>query len=199
MTIRTETQPAATGDTTAAESRGVVTGPGTIQFERVLPGPVERVWSYLVDSDKRGQWLASGPLEQRVGGRVELTFRNSELTPHDEPVPEDCRKYEGKTSVGRVTRWEPQRVLAYSWGGEPGSASEVTFELSPRDDGQVLLVLTHRRLDGRKAMLGVSGGWDTHLGVLADRLADRTPRPFWSTHARLKAEYERMLPADAGK
>ena len=31
-----------------------------VRFERLLPGPIERVWSYLTDSEKRGKWLASG-------------------------------------------------------------------------------------------------------------------------------------------
>ena len=25
----------------------------TVRFERILPGPIERVWSYIVESDKR--------------------------------------------------------------------------------------------------------------------------------------------------
>ena len=25
----------------------------TVRFERMLPGPIERVWEYLTDSDKR--------------------------------------------------------------------------------------------------------------------------------------------------
>ena len=29
----------------------------TVRFERLLPGPIDRVWSYLTKSDKRAQWL----------------------------------------------------------------------------------------------------------------------------------------------
>ena len=32
--------------------------PGTVKMERLLPGPVERVWAYLTESDKRARWLA---------------------------------------------------------------------------------------------------------------------------------------------
>ena len=28
-------------------SYGVVTEPGTVRIERLLPGPAERIWSYL--------------------------------------------------------------------------------------------------------------------------------------------------------
>ena len=58
---------------------GVLTEARTIRFQRVLPGPIERVWAFLTESDKRGRWLASGPMELRVGGRVELNFRHAEL------------------------------------------------------------------------------------------------------------------------
>ena len=35
----------------------------TVRFERMLPGPIERVWSYIVESDKRKQWLCAGDIE----------------------------------------------------------------------------------------------------------------------------------------
>ena len=66
---------------------GVATGSRTVCIRRVLPGPIERIWAYLTESEKRGRWLASGPMELRVGGRVELNFRNAELAPQVEPMP----------------------------------------------------------------------------------------------------------------
>ncbi len=138
---------------------GVVTESGTVRFERVLPGPIERVWAYLTESEKRGKWLATGNMELRVGGRVE-----------------HC---------------EPPRLLTLTWGEEP-TASEVTFALTPRGS-DVLLVLTHRRLGDRAAMVEVAGGWHTHLGILADNLGGVEPRAFWSTHSRLAADYDSRL------
>jgi len=67
---------------------GTFTEPGTIRFERLLPGPIERVWSYLTESKKRGKWLATGEMELRVGGNVELIFNHADLSPHTEQVPE---------------------------------------------------------------------------------------------------------------
>ncbi|MCI0406725.1 MAG: SRPBCC family protein [candidate division Zixibacteria bacterium] len=164
-------------------------------MERVLPGPIERVWAYLTESEKRGKWFAAGEMELREGGRVELLFHNSQLSPHAEPTPEKYKKYEGYKSTGQVTRCEPPRVLAFLWGEEKGPPSEVTFELSPRGD-DVLLVLTHRRLATRGNMVGVSGGWHIHLAILSDILHGVPPRPFWSNHAKLEAEYEKRIPAD---
>jgi uncharacterized protein YndB with AHSA1/START domain len=171
---------------------GVVTEPGTVRIQRVLPGPIERVWAYLTESEKRGTWLASGDMEPRVGGQVELRFRNSELSAHGESPPEKHREHAcgGSQTDGRVTAWEPPQRLGYTWGG----GSEVTFELTPRE-ADVLLVLTHRRLGDRNEMLSVSAGWHAHLDILGDKLAGRETRPFWSTHARLEEEYAARIPA----
>ena len=37
---------------------GTLIGNNSIRFERLLPGPIERVWAYLVEPDKRALWLA---------------------------------------------------------------------------------------------------------------------------------------------
>jgi hypothetical protein len=83
-------------------------------------------------------------------------------------------------------------VLSFSWAGEAGEESEVTFELTPRGS-DVLLVLTHRRLPDRKAMISVAGGWHAHLGVLVDLLNGREPGPFWSALAVIDDEYTRRF------
>lgn len=178
-----------------ADEHGVMPERGTIIFRRLLPGPIERVWEYLTDSDKRGLWLAKGKMELRVGGRVELNFFHADLSPIYEKTPDkykDCEN--GVSFTGRITRCEPPRVLAYTWAESWGEDSEVTFVLTPQDD-DVLLVLTHRRLgDKRETLLSVAAGWHTHLGILMDHLRGKTPLPFWSVHSKLEAEYERKLP-----
>lgn len=171
---------------------GLLVEPGTLRFLRTLPGPVERIWSHLVDPDLRRRWLAAGPIEPRLGGRVELRFRNAELSADDDRAPEKYRACENSgTTFGTVTRWEPPHVLAFTWrdtADASGTESEVTFELVPEDE-RVRLVLTHRRLAAGSETLGVAGGWHTHLGLLEDVLAGRAPRPFWRTHTRVEAEY----------
>jgi uncharacterized protein YndB with AHSA1/START domain len=173
----------------------VVTAARTVRLERVLPGPIERVWAYLTESDKRQTWLAAGPMDLTIGGRVELTFRNAELAEPAEPPPERYRDAGCAVVHGRITRCEPPRLLSYTWNHGTERESEVTFELTPQSE-EVRLVLTHRRLPDRKGMVGVSSGWHTHLGILIDHLNGRAPRPFWPTLDRLEAEYERRLPAD---
>ena len=171
---------------------GMVTGPGTVRLERVLPGPIERVWAYLTEPEKRGKWLASGAMELRVGGRVELVFNHAELSAEKTP-PEEYKKNESCTfRNGRVTKCEPPRLLSYTWGDDPKEKSEVTFELSAQGK-DVLLIVTHRRLRDRGEMVGVASGWHSHLGILDDQLHGREPRPFWTWIHRTKAEYEKRL------
>ena len=38
-----------------AEDFGTLIEPTTLKIERMLPGPIERVWSYLTDNDLRSQ------------------------------------------------------------------------------------------------------------------------------------------------
>ena len=172
---------------------GVVTRPDEVRFERLLPGPIERVWHHLTDPDARGTWLAGGPMELRPGGTVLLRFRHADLSPVREVVPPRYAKYEdGDVLEGHVTRCEPPRRLAFTWGEGRDVPSEVSFELQPEGD-RVRLLLTHRRLDGRDEMLSVASGWHTHLDILAEVLEGRDPAPFWSAHARHEAHYEERL------
>lgn len=167
---------------------GVVLESGAVRFERILPGPLERVWAYITESAKRGTWLASGEIEPRVGGKVELLFKHSEI--NDEAPPERYREVHEKGWLGHgaVTRYEPLRTIAFTWPGEAPAKSEVTFELTPEGE-RVRLVVTHRKLADRTEMTSVSGGWHLHLGILEDRLAGAAPRGFWSRLGGLEAEY----------
>ena len=175
---------------------GTVLESGAVRFERVLPGPIERVWDYLTDSDKRGRWLAGGPMELRPGGRAELRFRHADLTSVQEPTPDKYKAMENGVSVPcTVTACRPPHLLSMTWDGAPFADSEVTFELSPQGT-DVRLVLTHRKLPNRAMMVNVSGGWHTHLAILEDELAGQDRRAFWSTHARLEGEYEKRIAAE---
>jgi len=166
--------------------QGRITAPGTVRIERLLPGPAERLWRYLTESDKRRQWLAAGEMELWPGGAVAHLFRHHELSA--EPTPERYRDVATSPAMtGKVTECDPPRLLAYTWPGDNG-ASEVTFELFP-EGGSVLLVITHRRLPDDETMVSVAAGWDAHLGVLIDRLNGREPGGFWSAHERLAAGY----------
>lgn len=168
-----------------------VLSPTEVRFERLLPGPIEKVWSYLTDAGKRGEWLASGPMEPRVGGKVMLRFKHSHLSPNQAPPP---AKYatmdvEGHRAEETVTQFDPPHRLAFTWGAQ----SEVVFELAPKD-GKVLLTLTHRKLPTEAERDGNAAGWHCHLTVLADKLEGRTPPAFWDIFRKIDAEYANGIP-----
>lgn len=168
-----------------------VTAAGTdgLRLSRLLPGPIDRVWTYLTDSRKRATWLAAGEFDLRLGGRIELQFDNDSLTPGDPPPAKSGGRKPSFT--GTITRYEPPHVLAFTWNGwqEP---TEVTFELQPCD-GDVQLTITHVHLVDRGLRIGVAGGWDTHVRILEARLRGDDPPPFWPTHERLVTEYDARL------
>src|SRR5262245_61628380 len=95
------------GNLTNDAAYGVVVEPGTVRFERLVPGPVERVWSYLIDDDKRSQWFAFGSMEPRVGGRLELRFDHMKLTQRQVPPPERFKDIGVPVGMERITRIEP--------------------------------------------------------------------------------------------
>lgn len=165
-----------------------------IQYKRRLPGPIERVWAYLTEPEKRKTWLAGGEMELKKGGRVELIFDHNDLSPHEDPVPEKYAEHsEGSRLEGVITQIDPPRLLSYTWGESAGFDSEVTFELTP-DNDEVLLTVTHRKLgDDRDMLIGISAGWHTHLSILTERLHGRDPHPFWSVHMDYEREYEQRI------
>ena len=67
-------------DVAMLDDYGVQTGSDTVEIKRLLPGPIDRVWSYLTDSDLRRRWLAAGEMVQKAGLPFEFTWRNDELT-----------------------------------------------------------------------------------------------------------------------
>ncbi|TGY87427.1 SRPBCC family protein [Marinicauda algicola] len=158
--------------------------PRTIRFERLLPGPIDRVWGFLTEPGKRETWLAGGLVEHREGGTIEMIFRNSRLSAASEDVPERFKEFEGMRFSGEVTRYEPPHAFAHTWDG-----TEVTFELTETYDERVKLVLTQTGITDSEERLGILAGWHTHLDILRSRLEDAEPDSFWTLHERYEAAY----------
>ncbi len=125
-----------------------------VRFERLLPGPIERVWEFLVSPDRLPGWFGDAIIEPRAGGAVTIM---------------------GGHVRGVVTTWNPPRRLTYTWNVfTPGEAespypeSYVTFELESRGS-DVRLTLTHlpvlERFEKQNAM-----GWHTFLDMLGAAL-----------------------------
>jgi uncharacterized protein YndB with AHSA1/START domain len=132
-----------------------------VRMERLLPGPIERVWEHLTNTQLLAAWFGEkSSIEPRQGGAVRL------LDGHIR---------------GTVTQWHPPKQLTYTWNvfgpSDPPDAlsaypeSYLTLTLEQRGD-DVLLVLNHlpvlERFEKQNAM-----GWHTFLDILTDTLAGR--------------------------
>jgi uncharacterized protein YndB with AHSA1/START domain len=144
-----------------------------VQFERLLPGPIERVWAFLTDTRKLPGWFGEGTIEPRPGGAVSLM---------------------GGHIRGTVTQWQPPRRLIYTWNVfGPGDAeshypeSHLTIELEPRGS-EVALTLTHLpvldRFEKQNAM-----GWHTFLDMLGVALRGEPVEPRQAYMQRNAARY----------
>lgn len=167
------------------ETYGVLSEPATLTIKRLLPGPIERVWAYLTESELRQQWLAAGQMEMKVGASFEFVWRNDELGKGQRPAgfAEEHRMQ------CRITELAPLRKLVFTWQG----SGDVSFELEP-EGTQVLLTVTHRRVPDRKTLLMVSAGWHMHLNILVHRVAGSEPPPFWAGWSKLHQEYDLRIP-----
>lgn len=166
----------------------------TVRLERVLPGPIDRVWAFLTDADKRARWFAGGAMPARPGAPFALFFQHKNIT--DEVGPEKYKTaIEGFDSPCEMTRWEPPHALAFRWG-EGAEASLVTFELFEHGT-DVLFVITHTELPNRDEMVDVSGGWHAHADILEALLRGAKATPFWANIARLEIYYGETIPQDA--
>ena len=157
----------------------------TLRIERRLPGPIERVWSYLVDPEKRALWFVGGVWDQHVGGTARVQWDHTRLS--DEPTPEEWKAFDGTISEGTVTRVEPPRLFAYRTDMGMGEI-EITFELRP-DGKDVIFTITQAPVADAQGMASFGSGWHAYLDILEDRLKGATPRAFWTNWNRLQEEY----------
>jgi uncharacterized protein YndB with AHSA1/START domain len=172
-------------DTRFNDKHGVLAPDKSFRIQRRLPGPIERVWSYLTESDLRRQWLASGTMQLQPGASFELVWRNDELSNSAAERPE------GFPAESRATcqfiEVDPPRHMRYIWPG----VGEVTLQLEA-DGADVLLTLTHRQLVGERLILNVSAGWHAHLALLVARLEGTVAPSLWATWKQARTEYEEL-------
>ena len=150
---------------------GTIVEGGVLRFERDLPGPIERVWAYLTEDDKLGQWFAHGNVTPRVGGDVTLAIGMN----------------------GRVTVYDRPNVLEYTWNEPqretlPVFDALVRWELRAQDDG-VHLTLTHSRLPAA-TYPQFGAGWHTLLERITVALAGRQNGDLMTEFAAVQPAYE---------
>ncbi len=146
---------------------------GAVRFERLLPGPIERIWDLLTKTELLPGWYGEGSIEPRLGGEVRLMDGHIR---------------------GVVTQWRPPTKLAYSWNvfsaADEVSAypeSYLSIELEPHGE-EVLLSLVHlpvlERFERQNAM-----GWHTFLDLLGAALRGEAAEPRGACMQRSAARY----------
>jgi len=174
-------------DTMAPDAYGQLIEPTTLLIQRLLPGPIERVWAFLTESDLRRRWLASGDMELRIDAPFTLTWQNDRLTNPPGTRPEGFGEEHSMES--RITVCHPPHELAFTWGG-----GDVSIRLEEKG-AKVLLTLTHRRIVERSSRVMIGAGWHAHLDILASRVSGTEPAtPFWDGWLLLRQEYDQRLP-----
>jgi len=169
----------------------------TVQFVRILPGPIEKIWDYLADGKKRGEWFAGGALPAKVGEKLKIRFKHSELSPNQAPPPEKYAEMDknGHTSEYVLLAYEPPHLLAFTFGPDSQlEPSEVEFRLTQEGDpkdNKVRLTLTHRKIPDEAFARGISGGWHAHLAILEDKANGRVPPAFWDLWRQLDGAYDK--------
>ncbi|MGB3147317.1 MAG: SRPBCC family protein, partial [Paracoccaceae bacterium] len=153
----------------------------TLVIQRWLPGPIERVWRYLTDSELRRKWLASGEMNLAPGASLELVWRNDDLSDPTDHRPNGFAEEQRMQS--HIIAVDPMRLLTFSWGH-----GAVTFELETKGD-RVLLTLTHSGLDDGAARNMIAAGWHMHLDILAAESSNQQAASFWSGWKELRDLY----------
>lgn len=164
---------------------------GRLVFRRHLPSSPKTVWRFLVEDEKRGEWLCHGLVEPQAGGRIEFKFDPEKFgqprPPHTSPTAYTAN-FEGK-----VVTYDPEHKLVFTWpsAGELED-SLITINLTPNGDGTDL-ELVHERVVQESDMIGSAAGWHTHLEQLECRLSRQLAPNFFTRHDELEKEYEARL------
>jgi uncharacterized protein YndB with AHSA1/START domain len=167
---------------------GVLRDLHTVEFKRLIPGPLELAWEFLTKREKLKTWFADLTLEARLGGAVDVHFD-----------PDTC----GGCSAGVrgvVREFRPPHVIAFTWiqlkaqldgSMQERDEGEVRFELAERGD-KVLLTLLHSRLSTDQ-LIAHSAGWHAYLQNLESLMSERGRIDFMAVAGRVRPGYEGQL------
>jgi uncharacterized protein YndB with AHSA1/START domain len=162
----------------------------TVEFKRLLPGPIELAWNYLTKPELLKTWFADVTLEPRVGGIVDVRFQK-----------DTCGG--GKGGVhGTIREFRPPHVIVFSWiqrriqpdgSIKDSNEGEVRFELAERGD-KVLLTLLHSGLSTTE-LTSHSAGWHGYLDNLESRISGGGAIDFMASFNRRHPRYQERLSA----
>lgn len=129
---------------------GTITHSGntyTARLERTLAHDIASVWAMLTRPERIVEWLAPGHIELKKGGAAKLNFTDS-----------------GIVIDSKVTAFEPEALLEYSWSGPGEPLRPLRWELTEADTG-TRLTLTLQTPDSEDIARSCAG-WEAHLMML---------------------------------
>ena len=170
------------------EDYGTQLEDGSLRFVRDLPGPIERVWDYLVDPEKRALWFCGGTSGAKAGDPFIMRFNHDDISP--EKLPERHAGMQGGVEMGgTVVEIRPPTLFVMSWDGDN---EECRFELTEKGD-RVQLVLIQAPSRDHADLIDMACGWHAHVGILIDRLSGDEIRGFWTEHDGVEAYYRKLV------
>src|SRR5262245_50675976 len=139
-----------------------------VRFERRLAHPPDRVWRAITEPGELAAWFPD-TIEGEFAPGAEVRF------------PKFVEM--GLPAVGKVTEFEPPRLLAFSWG-----TSELRFELEPAGDG---CLLSFTDALPREESAKNAAGWEICIDRLEALLGGEEPdEDDWSElHEHYAAEF----------
>ena len=165
---------------------GMILDLHTVEFKRLLPGPIELAWDYLTKPELLKAWFADVTLEPRVGGAVTVRFGKV-----------GCG---GASVEGTVLEFRRPHVIAFSWiklRSQPDGSikhsdeGKVRFELTERGD-KVQLTLLHSGLPIHE-LAGHGAGWHAYLENLESQISNRGAIDVMEIYHRLRLPYDERV------
>lgn len=145
----------------------------SVEFERLLAAPADRVWELLATPEGLERWLARATVDLTPGGVVDLDFGEDGI------------------GGGDVIEVVPGEALEYRWRftGEPDSV--VRFELEALDPETTRLRLRHTMLPDAQAT-GYGAGWHAHLDQLEALVSGDEPIDWDARFGEVLADYRQQ-------
>jgi uncharacterized protein YndB with AHSA1/START domain len=129
----------------------------SLEVEKVIPGPIERVFDAWLDADTLRRWMAPAPgvaapqVDPVVGGAFRIVMR-----------------HKGRDIVheGRYLAIDRPHTLSFTWNSEPAGQTTVHLRFEAMAENRTRVVLTHEKFQTAAARDGHRGGWSGLLDAL---------------------------------
>ncbi|HEV8388896.1 MAG TPA: SRPBCC family protein [Dongiaceae bacterium] len=160
----------------------------TVEFKRLLPGPIELAWDYLTKPELLKTWFADVTLEPRVGGTITVGFGKA-----------GCG---GASVEGTILEFRRPHMFTFSWiklRPQPDGSimhsheGDVRFELAEKGD-KVLLTLLHSGLPVHE-LAGHGAGWHAYMDNLESRIAGHSALDVMAIFHDLRPRYDERVVA----